>query len=93
MSARIAHQTLKSRITSAEEAAALIKNGDTVGMSGFTGSGYPKAVPMALASRIEEAHGKGDPFRVKVWTGASTGPELDAALAKANGIEFRLPYN
>jgi succinyl-CoA:acetate CoA-transferase len=28
-----------------------------------------------------------------VWTGASTGPELDGALARSNGIEFRLPYN
>jgi succinyl-CoA:acetate CoA-transferase len=32
-------------------------------------------------------------MRVKVWTGASTGPELDGALAKADGIELRLPYN
>lgn len=28
-----------------------------------------------------------------MWTGASTGPELDDALVKTNGIEFRLPYN
>src|SRR5690606_9563496 len=35
----------------------------------------------------------GRPFRLKVWTGASTGPELDGALARADGIEFRLPYN
>jgi succinyl-CoA:acetate CoA-transferase len=27
-----------------------------------------------------------------LWTGASTAPELDGALAKANGIEMRLPY-
>jgi len=65
----------------------------TVGMSGFTGSGYPKAVPMALAARIEAEHAAGRPMRVKVWTGASTGPELDGALARANGIELRLPYN
>jgi succinyl-CoA:acetate CoA-transferase len=37
----------------AESAAALIQPGETVAMSGFTGSGYPKAVPMALAHRIE----------------------------------------
>lgn len=65
----------------------------TLGLSGFTGSGYPKAVPLALAERIETAHGAGQPFRVRVWTGASTGPELDGALTKADGIEFRLPYN
>jgi len=78
---------------SAEEAARLIDNGATIGMSGFTGSGYPKGVPLALAARIEEEHAKGNPFRVKIWTGASTGPELDGALAKSDGIEFRLPYN
>jgi len=77
----------------AEEAAAKIEHGMTVGMSGFTGSGYPKTVPLALAKRIEEQHAAGNPMRVKVWTGASTGPELDGALAKANGIELRLPYN
>lgn len=90
---RIRTAALQSRIMSAEAAAALIPAGSTVGMSGFTGSGYPKAVPMALAARIEAEHAAGRPFRLKVWTGASTGPELDGALARANGIEFRLPYN
>ncbi len=78
---------------SAEDAAALIDTGTTVGMSGFTGSGYPKAVPQALAARIKAQHAAGRAFRLRVWTGASTGPELDGALAAADGIEFRLPYN
>ena len=91
--ARIGCDRLRSKVMSAEDAASLIDSGSTVGMSGFTGSGYPKAVPLALADRIEAAHSAGDPFRLRVWTGASTGPELDGALAKANGIEFRLPYN
>ncbi|MBO9710029.1 MAG: acetyl-CoA hydrolase/transferase family protein [Caulobacter sp.] len=90
---RIANPALAAKIMSAQDAAALITPGSTVGMSGFTGSGYPKAVPMALAERIEAAHAAGDPFRVRVWTGASTGPELDGALAKSDGVEFRLPYN
>lgn len=90
---RIASAALRAKLTTAEAAAALIPSGATLGLSGFTGSGYPKAVPMALAARIEAAHAAGEPFRVKVWTGASTGPELDGALAKADGIEFRLPYN
>lgn len=90
---RIRNTALRSRIMSAEDAAALIGHGDAVGMSGFTGSGYPKTVPPALAARMEAAHAAGDPFRVRVWTGASTGPELDGALAKADGVEFRLPYN
>ena len=90
---RIGCASLRQRIMSAQDAATLIGPGSTVGLSGFTGSGYPKAVPMALAARIEAEHAAGNPFRVRIWTGASTGPELDGALAKADGIEFRLPYN
>jgi succinyl-CoA:acetate CoA-transferase len=76
-----------------EDAASLITSGSPVGMSGFTGSGYPKSVPLRLAARIEAEHAAGNPFNLRVWTGASTGPELDGALARADGIEFRLPYN
>ncbi|WP_199590018.1 acetyl-CoA hydrolase/transferase family protein [Bremerella cremea] len=90
---RIQCSALKSKVMSAEAAAELIKPGSTIGMSGFTGSGYPKLVPQALAARIEQARAAGNPFRVKIWTGASTGPELDGALASADGIEFRLPFN
>ncbi|MBD9374618.1 acetyl-CoA hydrolase/transferase family protein [Rhizobium sp. ARZ01] len=90
---RLGFEKLRSKVMSAEDAASLIESGTTVGMSGFTGSGYPKTVPLALAARIEAEHAAGNPFRLRVWTGASTGPELDGALAKADGIEFRLPYN
>ena len=62
--------------------AALIQPGETVAMSGFTGSGYPKAVPLALAARIEQAHAAGQSFQIKLMTGASTAPELDGALAQ-----------
>lgn len=77
---------------SAADAAALILPGDTVAMSGFTGAGYPKAVPQALAARMESAHAAGQAFRIKLLTGASTAPELDGALAKVGGMELRLPY-
>ena len=91
-SGRIHHPGLARKVVPAEEAAGHIRHGDTVGMSGFTGAGYPKAVPQALAQRIHEVHAAGEPFRVNVWTGASTAPELDGALAAADGIELRLPY-
>jgi succinyl-CoA:acetate CoA-transferase len=81
VTSRIQNSALLSKIMSAEDAAALIAPGTTIGMSGFTGAGYPKAVPMALAARIEAEHAAGRPFAVRVWTGASTGPELDGALA------------
>ncbi len=90
---RLRHPKFREKLMSAEDAAMLIAPGAVIGMSGFTGSGYPKAVPQALAKRIEGEHAAGRPFKVSIWTGASTGPELDGALAKADGIEFRLPYN
>jgi len=91
--ARIAHPAYAAKVMDATAAAELIQPGDTVGMSGFTGAGYPKEVPQALAARIEASHAAGNPFSIRVWTGASTGPELDGALAKVKGIDFRLPYN
>ncbi|MDR3221983.1 MAG: acetyl-CoA hydrolase/transferase family protein [Candidatus Accumulibacter sp.] len=79
-------------ILTAEEAAELIQDGQNIGVSGFTGSGHPKAVPQALARRIEAATGRGETFRVGLWTGASTAPECDGALFKVNGVSFRQPY-
>ncbi|HUN87485.1 MAG TPA: acetyl-CoA hydrolase/transferase family protein, partial [Terriglobales bacterium] len=89
---RVLNRSLADRIMPAAEAAALIRSGDQVGMSGFTGSGYPKAVPVELARRIAETNLRGQKFQVSVFTGASTGPELDGALALAGGINLRLPY-
>lgn len=92
LSTRVEHAGLRSKIMTAKEAASLIQPGTNIGMSGFTGSGYPKAVPQELAAIISESHHAGKPFKVGVWTGASTAPELDGALAEADGIEMRLPY-
>lgn len=89
---RIKSAQLRSKIMSAEEAATLIPNHANIGMSGFTGSGYPKQVPAALAKRIMDAHLMGDDFKVGLWTGASTAPELDGALAMVDAVDLRLPY-
>jgi succinyl-CoA:acetate CoA-transferase len=77
---------------SAEAAAELIPAGANVGMSGFTGAGYPKLVPGALARRMERLHAAGEAFQIGLWTGASTAPELDGVLAQAHGVSMRLPY-
>ena len=84
---RVRNKELQAKIVTAEEAAAYIKPGMNVGTSGFTPSGYPKVVPLALAERMKK-----DPFKINLWTGASTGQELDGALAEAHGIAFRMPY-
>ncbi|NLA28304.1 MAG: acetyl-CoA hydrolase/transferase family protein [Propionibacterium sp.] len=92
MSARIANQAFAAKITTAEDAAALINSGASIGFSGFTGAGYPKEIPGALAARINEAHARGEEFTIDVFTGASTAPELDGVLAETNGVFFRTPY-
>jgi succinyl-CoA:acetate CoA-transferase len=84
---RVRNAALREKIVSAEEAAAIIKPGMTIGTSGFTPAGYPKAVPLALAERMKK-----DPFKINLWTGASVGKELDGALAEVKGIKQRLPY-
>ncbi|MBV2217734.1 MAG: propionyl-CoA--succinate CoA transferase, partial [Diaphorobacter sp.] len=78
---------------SAAEAAALIPAGANIGMSGFTGAGYPKAVPQTIATRAKAEHAAGRPYKINVWSGASTAPELDGALAAANALGQRLPFN
>jgi acetyl-CoA hydrolase len=75
-----------------QEAAALIPHGAFVGFSGFTPAGAVKAVPRALAERASDLHAKGEPFKIRVLTGASTGKDLDDALADADAISWRAPY-
>jgi acetyl-CoA hydrolase len=79
------------RLTAAE-AAAQVQNGQTLAFSGFTPAGAPKEIPKAIAARAASAQAAGQPFRIGVITGASTGQSLDGSLARANAILFRTPY-
>ncbi|MBB3052417.1 succinyl-CoA:acetate CoA-transferase [Prauserella isguenensis] len=92
MTGRIRNRELAAMVMDADAAASLIGSGDNVGMSGFTGAGYPKEVPGALAKRVAMAEARGEPMKVGLWTGASTAPELDGVLAEVEGVEMRLPY-
>ena len=55
---RVLNKVLAQRVMSGEEAAALIQTGSQIGMSGFTGSGYPKAVPIAPLSHALGGHAR-----------------------------------
>jgi len=76
---------------SAEEAASMIEHGQTVAFSGFTAAGSAKAIPRALARYAKDLHAKGEPFKLNVLTGASTG-RLDDLLAEAEAVAWRAPY-
>ncbi len=79
-------------ILTPQEAAELINHDDNIGLSGFTASGSPKVVTMALAERAIKEHEAGRPFKVNIFTGASTNKWADGALANANAINRRTPY-
>ncbi|MDR1896934.1 MAG: acetyl-CoA hydrolase/transferase family protein [Prevotellaceae bacterium] len=79
-------------VMSPEEAANFVKNDDNIGFSGFTAAGCPKVVPAAIAKKAEEEHSKGNPFKIGMFTGASTGDSIDGTLARADAIKFRTPY-
>ncbi|WP_374058335.1 acetyl-CoA hydrolase/transferase family protein [Bacillus aquiflavi] len=83
----IRHHGLKDKIVSAEEAASWIKDGMTLGLSGFTRAGDAKAVPMALVEKS-----KHDPLKVNVYTGASLGADIDKIMSEANIINKRMPF-
>ncbi|OSQ36554.1 acetyl-CoA hydrolase/transferase family protein [Thalassospira mesophila] len=84
---RIRNPQFWDRVVSAEDAASLIKDGMTVGMSGFTRAGEAKAVPMALAERART-----DPLKITLMTGASLGNDLDKTLAEAHVLSRRMPF-
>ena len=76
------------KIMSAEEAASMVRDGMVIGVSGFTASGYPKAVPHAIAERGKA----GEKFKISVYSGASLGPEIDTELTEAGVLQYRMPY-
>ena len=84
---RLRSPALEDRLMTPGEAAALIRDGMTIGMSGFTRAGDAKAFPMALAERAAR-----DPFRITLMTGASLGHDIDKTLTEAGVLARRLPF-
>ncbi|MFI3314782.1 MAG: acetyl-CoA hydrolase/transferase family protein [Rikenellaceae bacterium] len=80
------------KIMTAQEAAMFINHDDNIGLSGFTAAGSPKAITAALAERAEKEHAEGRPFKVGIFSGASTNDQSDGTLASANSVKFRTPY-
>ena len=84
---RIRHSGLHARITSAEEAALLIEDGMTVGMSGFTPRGRLQVGACGAGWRAER-----EPLSITLITGASLGHDTDKMLAQANALARRMPF-
>ena len=78
-------EKLRTRVMSAEDAAALIGENMCVGFSGFTLVGNPRVIPAAIAKL-------GKAKNMSVLTGASVDDSLDGALARAGLMKYRTPY-
>ena len=78
---------------SAAEAAAMINDQDTIGLSGFTPNGVPKATFRELSKRAVAEHEAGRPFQVGILTGASTSQSIEGDMAAAHAIKFRAPFS
>ena len=76
----------------AKEAAEMINNGDTIGLSGFTAPGVPKSILEEVAHKAAAEHEQGREFKVNIFTGASTSDHVDGILARNNAINMRAPY-
>ena len=84
---RIRLTSLHNKVISAEQAAQYIKDGMTVGMSGFTRAGEAKSVPLALI-----ASAKTNPVKISLITGASLGNDLDKQLTEVGALARRMPF-
>lgn len=84
---RIRYPQLLTKIMTADEAVAVIQDGMTVGMSGFTRAGDCKAVPAALARKAAR-----ESLKLNLITGASLGHNSDATMAEAGVLAKRMPF-
>lgn len=84
---RIKAASLFDKVTTAEQAAQLFKDGMVVGASGFTKAGDSKVVLDALAKRAAK-----EAIKITLMTGASLGHDTDAKLASAGALAKRMPF-
>jgi succinyl-CoA:acetate CoA-transferase len=86
---RIRCKALLGKVMSSADAALSIHDSMMVGASGFTRAGDVKAVPAALAERVQR---EGQSLRVTLVTGASLGHDTDKILTQAGVLARRLPF-
>ena len=79
-------------ILSPEEAAALINDGECVGLSGLTQAGAVKLLPGALAARAERMRAEGRPFRLTVMTSGTPNAGVDDVMAHAGVVARCMPF-
>ena len=86
---RIRCKALLDKVISVDQAVDMIKDGMTLGISGFTITAEPKVILKGLAEKVENT---GEKIGVHLISGASVGDDCDGALARAGALLSRMPY-
>ncbi|KAF8060678.1 hypothetical protein FPV67DRAFT_1609443 [Lyophyllum atratum] len=92
---RVRRPALLKKVADPADLAPLFKNDDYIGWSGFTGVGYPKSVPTAIADYVESNNLQAAPQTKKkfnLFVGASVGPEVEDRWARLDMIAKRYPH-
>ncbi|CAG8762891.1 23423_t:CDS:2, partial [Gigaspora rosea] len=90
---RVRRPSLFSKLTNINDVieSGFFKDGMRIGWSGFTGVGYPKITPNALADYVEKNNLQGK-LKFDLYVGASTSAEVEDRWAKNGMIARRYPY-
>ncbi|CRG91667.1 acetyl-CoA hydrolase [Talaromyces islandicus] len=91
LKSRIRRPSYLSKLAKPEDLIELFPHGSYIGWSGFTGVGYPKMVPTALADHVEKNNLQGK-LKYSLFVGASSGAETENRWARLNMIERRSPH-
>ncbi|KAJ3731440.1 acyl-CoA carboxylate CoA-transferase [Lentinula guzmanii] len=92
---RVKRPAYLQRLARPEDLVPMFKHDDYIGWSGFTGVGYPKTMPTAIADDIESNNLQADPSTKKkfnLFVGASVGPEVEDRWAALDMIARRYPH-
>ncbi|KAI7901032.1 acetyl-CoA hydrolase [Cokeromyces recurvatus] len=88
---RVRRPQLLNKVMKAEETLKFFKPGQYLGWSGFTGVGYPKMIPIALAEHVEKNNLQGK-MKFNLFVGASSGAECEDRWAELDMIDRRYPH-
>ncbi|KAI5777133.1 putative acetyl-CoA hydrolase Ach1 [Geopyxis carbonaria] len=89
--ARVRRPALWDKVTTPEALIEHFPPGAYIGWSGFTGVGYPKRLPIALADYVEANNLQGK-NKYSLFVGASSGAETENRWAELDMIERRSPH-
>ncbi|KAK9452045.1 uncharacterized protein V1518DRAFT_410228 [Limtongia smithiae] len=91
LKSRVRNAKFLEKLRTPEELIPLFKTGYHIGMSGFTGVGGPKAVPVALQEYVEKNNLQGQ-LRFNLYVGASAPDPIEGKWAELDMIIKRSPH-